>query len=44
MPKLNFQKNKAVSGKTPLFFVGPFVILHSVCLKIGFCMEMWRFS
>ena len=30
------QKNKAVTGKTPLFVIGPFYSFHSICLNIGF--------
>ena len=32
----NFQKNKIVTGKTPLFVIGPFCSYHSICLNIGF--------
>ena len=32
----NFQKNKVVTGKTPLFVIGPFYSCHSICLNIGF--------
>ena len=32
----NFQKNKLVKGKTPLFVIGPFCTHHSICLNIGF--------
>ena len=31
-----FQQNKVVTGKTPLFVIGPFCSRHSICLKIGF--------
>ena len=34
-----FQKNKAVTGKTPLFVIGPFYSRHSICVlaeHIGF--------
>ena len=31
-----FQKNKAVTGKTPLFVVGQFCSCHSICVNIGF--------
>ena len=31
-----FQKNKVVTGKTPLFVIGPFCSRHSICLNIGF--------
>ena len=31
-----FSKNKAISGKTPLFVIGLFCSLHSICLNIGF--------
>ena len=34
--KQNFQKNKVVTGKTPLFVIGPFCSRHSICLNIGF--------
>ena len=30
------QKNKVVTGKTPLFVIGPFCSRHSICLNIGF--------
>ena len=30
------QKNKAVTGKTPLFVKGQFCSRHSICLNIGF--------
>ena len=35
MLELNFQKNKAVSGKIPFFVIDPFCTPHSVCLNIG---------
>ena len=31
-----FQKTKVVTGKTPLFVIGPFFSRHSICLNIGF--------
>ena len=31
-----FQKSKRVSGKTPLFVIGPFCSCRSICLNIGF--------
>ena len=31
-----FQKNKAVTGKTPLFVIGQFCGRHSICLNTGF--------
>ena len=31
-----FQKNKLVTGKTPLFVIDPFCSRHSICLNIGF--------
>ena len=31
--KLNFQKNKVVSGKTPHFVKDPSCTLHSICLN-----------
>ena len=34
--KQNFQKNKVVTGKTPLFVIGLFCGYHSNCLNIGF--------
>ena len=37
--KQNFQNTKAVIGKTPLFVLGPFCTLHSICLNIGFWRE-----
>ena len=30
------KKNKVVTGKTPLFVIGPFCSCHSICLNIGF--------
>ena len=30
-----FQKNKAVTGKTPLFVIGQFCSCHTICLNIG---------
>ena len=34
--KKNFKKNKVVTGKTPLFVIGPFSTHHSICLNFGF--------
>ena len=34
--KKNFQKNKVVTGKSPLFVVGPFCSHHFICLNISF--------
>ena len=34
--KRNFQTDEVVTGKTPLFVIGPFCIHHSICLNIGF--------
>ena len=34
--KLNFQKNKVVTGKTLFFVIGSFCSHHSICLNIGF--------
>ena len=31
-----FQKNEAVTGKTPLFVIGQFCSRHSIFLNIGF--------
>ena len=31
-----FQKNKIVTGKTPLFVMSPFCNRHSICLNIDF--------
>ena len=31
-----FQKNKVVTGKTPIFVISPFCSRNSVCLNIGF--------
>ena len=31
-----FSKNKAVTGKTLFFAIGPFCIHHSICFNIGF--------
>ena len=33
--RLNFEK-KVVRDKTPLFVIGPFCTLRSICLNIGF--------
>ena len=30
------QKNKVVTGKAPLFVIGPFWSCHSICLNTGF--------
>ena len=30
-----FQKDKVVTGKTPLFVIGPFCSPHSICFNIG---------
>ena len=30
-----FQQNKVVTGKTPLFVIGPFRSRHSICLKLA---------
>ena len=34
--KQNFRKNKVVTGKTPLFVIGPLCSHHFICLNIGF--------
>ena len=34
--KQYFQKNKAVTGKTPFFVIGPFGTPHFIYLSIGF--------
>ena len=34
--KQNFQTNKVVTGKTPLFVIGRFCICHSICLNVSF--------
>ena len=34
--KQNFQKNEAVTGKTPFFVIGPFCTPHSIWLNIAF--------
>ena len=34
--KQNFQKNKAVTGKTLFFVIGSFYSQHFICLSIGF--------
>ena len=36
--KLNFQKNKVISDKTPFFVRGQFCTPHSICL-FGFCKD-----
>ena len=36
--KLNFQKNKVVSDKTPFFVRGQFCTPYSICL-FGFCKD-----
>ena len=33
--KQTFQKNKVVTGKVPLFGIGPFYTQQSTCLNIG---------
>ena len=38
--KQNFQKNKAVTGKTPFFVIGPFFTQHSICLKLTLASDM----
>ena len=38
--KLNFQKNEVVGGKRPFFVMGPFRTPHSICLNIGFCLNI----
>ena len=35
-PEQNFQKERVVTGKTPLFMIGPFCTHHLFCLNIGF--------
>ena len=42
--KQNFQKNKVVTGKTPFSVIGLFCSYHSICLNIGYCMEMMPFQ
>ena len=34
--KLSFQKDKGVSGKTPVFVKNQFCTTHSICLNISF--------
>ena len=36
MLKLNFQKNKVVSGETPLYIIGTFCTPHFIILNIDF--------
>ena len=42
--KQNFQKNKALAGKTPFFMIGSFCTLHSICRNIGFWQSnfVWK--
>ena len=43
-----FQKQKVVTGKTPLFVIGPLCSRHSICVNIGFWQSSfewkWCFS
>ena len=39
-----FQKNKVVTGKTPLFVIGPFCSLYSICLNIGFWQNSFEWK
>ena len=39
-----FQKNKVVTGKTPLFVIGPFCSRHSICLNIGFWQSSFEWK
>ena len=38
------KKNKVVTGKNPLFMVGPFCIRHSICLNIGFLQSSFEWK
>ena len=37
-------KNKVVTGKTPLFVIGPFCSRHSICLNIGFWQSSFEWK
>ena len=39
-----FQKNKVVTGKTPLFVIDPFWGRHSICLNIGFWQSSFEWK
>ena len=39
-----FQKNKVVTGKTPLFVIGLFCSCHSICLNIGFWQSSFEWK
>ena len=38
--QIKFLKNEVVGGKRPFFVMGPFCTPHSVCLNIGFCLNI----
>ena len=39
-----FEKYKVVTGKTPLFVIGPFCSPHSVCLNIDFWQSSFQWK
>ena len=39
-----FQKNEVVTGKTPLFVIGPFCSYHSIFLNIGFWQSSFEWK
>ena len=39
-----FQKNKVVTGKTPLFVIGPFCSRHSIYLNISFWQSSFEWK
>ena len=38
--QLNFQKDEVAGGKRPFFVMGPFRTPHTICLNIGFCLNI----
>ena len=40
--KLKFQKSKLISGKVPLFVMGPFCTPYSICLNIRHNSFVWK--
>ena len=41
MPKLSFQKDEVVSGKTPFSAKGPFYTTRSISVKGPFCRNIY---
>ena len=39
-----FKKNKVVTGKSPLFVIGPFCSRHSICLNICFWQSSFEWK